>query len=194
MGRSSKAVAARHRDEVIRAASRLFRERGVGSVSVPDVMGEVGLTRGGFYKHFESKEALVAAATNAAFEEHLTRISNMSTSCGEDPSRTRAAFVEFCLSLAHRDDPAHGCPSSLATAMSYTEHEGAPRTAFIEGVHAVLRELADKAASEGADPQEQRQQDLAELSTLVGALLLARATAGDSVSEEFLSAARARLV
>ena len=73
-------------------ASRLFRERGVGSVSVPDVMSEIGLTRGGFYKHFESKEALVAAAVEAAFTEHLDRLAGMSEQSDQDRARTRAAF------------------------------------------------------------------------------------------------------
>jgi TetR/AcrR family transcriptional repressor of nem operon len=193
VARASRADAARHHDELIEAASRLFRERGVGSVSVPEVMSAIGLTRGGFYKHFESREALVTAAVEAAFGEHVDRIAGMSEGATHDPVRTRAAFVDFILSSAHRDDPGHGCPSALASAMSYPEHEGAPRAAFTDGLEAVLRELSHKAGEDGLDPERQRQRDLADLSTLVGALLLSRATTGAPVSEEVLRAARERL-
>jgi TetR/AcrR family transcriptional regulator, transcriptional repressor for nem operon len=193
MARASRAEAARHHDELIRAASRLFRERGVGSVSVPDVMGEIGLTRGGFYKHFESKDALVAAAVDAAFSEHVERIEGMSDAHDQDTTQTRAAFIDFCLSPAHRDDPAHGCPSALASAMSYSEHGGAPRTAFIEGMRTVLQELADKAGADDLDARTRHQQSLADLCTVVGALLLSRATAGDPISGDILAAARQRL-
>jgi TetR/AcrR family transcriptional repressor of nem operon len=196
MGRASKADAARHHDELVTVASRLFRERGVGAVSVPDVMSEIGLTRGGFYKHFESKEALVSAAVEAAFGEHIDRLEGMSDESARDPARTRAAFADFCLSPVHRDDPAHGCPSSLATAMGYAEHEGAPRVAFTEGMRALLRELADKADkadADGADAGAQQERILADLATIVGGLLLSRATAGDPISDAILAAARRRL-
>jgi TetR/AcrR family transcriptional regulator, transcriptional repressor for nem operon len=189
MARSSRADAARHHEELIRAASRLFRERGVGAVSVPDVMGEIGLTRGGFYKHFESKEALVAAAVDATFAEHVGRIQTMAEDNAHDPGRTRAAFVDFCLSSDNRDDPAHGCPASLATAMGYTEHEGTPREAFVAGTRAVLDELTDTATDDDPDPGATRRRNLADLSTVVGAILLSRATAGDPISDEILAAA-----
>ena len=75
MVRASRAEAAAHHEELVAAASRLFRDRGAEAVSVPDVMGAIGLTRGGFYKHFESKEALVAnAALMPLFEEMRQRV------------------------------------------------------------------------------------------------------------------------
>jgi TetR/AcrR family transcriptional repressor of nem operon len=191
--RSSRADTARHHEELIGAASRLFRERGLDSVSVPDVMGEVGLTRGGFYKHFESKEALVAAAVDAAFSEHLRRLTTMSEQNSQDRARTRMAFVDFCLSPAHRDDPAHGCPSSLASAMAQSDPDGAPRAAFIEGMRTFLGELTDRVDDDGIDADARRERVLADLATIVGALLLARATAGDPISDALLTAARRRL-
>jgi TetR/AcrR family transcriptional repressor of nem operon len=193
MARSSRADAARHHDELIKAAARLFRERGVDSVSVPDVMGEVGLTRGGFYKHFESKEALVVAAVDAAFSEHRRRLSDMSDQNSQDRARTRTAFVEFCLSVDHRDDPANGCPSALATAMAQSNPDGAPRAAFIDGMRTFLRELVDRVDEDGTDAEARQERVLADLATIVGALLLARATAGDPMSDALLSAARRRL-
>jgi TetR/AcrR family transcriptional regulator, transcriptional repressor for nem operon len=153
----------------------------------------LGLTRGGFYKHFESKEALVSAAVEAAFGEHIDRLAGMAAASADDPARPRAAFADFCLSADHRDNPAHGCPSSLATAMGYAEHEGTPRQSFIEGTRALLRELADKADGDSADVEAQQERILADLSTIVGGLLLARATAGDPISDAFLAAARRRV-
>ena len=195
MGRVSRATADQHHQELIQAAARLFRERDLGAVSVPDVMGEVGLTRGGFYKHFDSKDALVAAAVAQAFREHLGRLEHFAAEQGGCPVATRAAFIDFCLSYAHRDDPGHGCPSALASGISRAEADGAPRAAFVDGLRTLLDALAERTGD--ADPDtstpEHREQVLGDFATVVGALLLARATAGDSLSEELLAAARGRL-
>ena len=69
MGRVSRAQAEANRAAVVEAASRMARERGMTQVSVPEVMGSVGLTHGGFYRQFESKDDLFAAACSAAFDE-----------------------------------------------------------------------------------------------------------------------------
>jgi TetR/AcrR family transcriptional regulator, transcriptional repressor for nem operon len=93
----------------------------------------------------------VAAAVGAAFGEHLQRIDGMSEEHAGDPTQTRTAFVDFCLSPAHREDPGHGCPSSLVTAMAHSSPGGAPRAAFVEGMRTLLRELAEKAGGKDAD-------------------------------------------
>lgn len=193
MARASRADAARHHDELIKAAARLFRERDVGSVSVPDIMGAIGLTRGGFYKHFESKDALVAAAVDATFDEHVARIEGMSDRHDRDPAQTRTAFVDFCLSPAHRDDPGHGCPSALASAIAQSDPDGAPRAAFVDGMRNLLRELAEKVDGD-TETGTQPERILADLSTIVGGLILARATAGDPLSDDILAAAKNRLL
>jgi TetR/AcrR family transcriptional regulator, transcriptional repressor for nem operon len=201
MGRASKAAAEQHHRELVTAAARLFRERDLGAVSVPDLMSAIGLTRGGFYKHFESKDALVAAAVQAAFSEHIDRIRAMSTRHGDDPVLARLDFVDFCLSAAHRDDPGGGCPSALASGISRCDPDTAPRDAFLAGMQAVLHELLDRTSAtddgddtrDGAGDGVGRSRTLADLATLVGAVLLARATAGDPLSDEILDAARHRL-
>ncbi|WP_344609894.1 helix-turn-helix domain-containing protein [Sporichthya brevicatena] len=193
MGRASRAVAEQHHRQLIEAAARLFRERDLGAVSVPDVMGEIGLTRGGFYKHFESKDALVAAAVTQAFREHLDRLDAFSEAHDHDPIATRQAFVDFCLSFAHRDNPGDGCPSAFASGISRTEPGSAPRVAYTEGMRTLLAVLAERTATDEADAAVQRERIICDFSILVGALLLARATAGDCLSEEFLAAARDRL-
>src|SRR5690349_9427188 len=74
MGRVSQAQAAQNRERIVDTAARLFRERGMAGVSVADVMAEAGLTHGGFYKHFASKDALVAEAVTLAFTQQAARV------------------------------------------------------------------------------------------------------------------------
>lgn len=189
--RSSRADTARHHEELIGAASRLFRERGLDSVSVPDVMGEVGLTRGGFYKHFESKEALVTTAIEAAYDNQVARVTSYLAEHPDDPAAARKEWLDFYLSPEHRDDPGGGCPTVLATAIAQSEPGSAPREAFMEGIRKMLAVYG--AGEVGADPDERQTEILGELATMVGALVMSRATAGDPVSDAILTAARRRL-
>ncbi|GLY06601.1 TetR family transcriptional regulator [Actinoplanes sp. NBRC 101535] len=164
MGRVSQAQAAQNRERIVAVAARLFREKGIGGVSVADVMAEAGLTHGGFYKHFASKDALVAEAVTAAFGSRWV------------PSP--GAY----LSAAHRDDPGGGCPTAGFGGDVAKDLGGdATRAAYARGVEDFARGLG------GGEP------DLVALSTMVGALLLSRATAGTGLSDRILAAARAAL-
>jgi TetR/AcrR family transcriptional repressor of nem operon len=189
--RSSRADTARHHEELIEAASRLFRERGVEAVSVPDVMGEVGMTRGGFYKHFESKEALVATAVEAAYDQQVEMLGRFFAEHPGDPAAARAAFLDYYLSPEHRDDPGGGCPSVLAAAISQGEPGSLPREAFLNGMRKVLAVLG--VGEIGAEPDERQSEVLAELATMIGALMMSRVTGGTPVSEAILTAARRKL-
>src|SRR3954471_1928749 len=105
--RRSREEAARTRRTAVAAASRLFRERGIEAVSVADVMAEVGLTAGGFYRHFESKEALATEACAEGFAQ---------SGLGRQPGNSPAALLRHYLSKGHRDAPSAGCPlPSLAS-------------------------------------------------------------------------------
>jgi TetR/AcrR family transcriptional repressor of nem operon len=174
MGRVSQAQAQENRKRIVATAARLFRERGVAGVSVADVMAEVGLTHGGFYKQFASKEALVAEAVGQAFGELSDRLG------GAD----QAAFVTGYLSPGHRDDPGDGCPAAgFSGDLAREEPGSAARTAYAQGIELYARWL-------GKDGGE----DLAAVATLVGAMVLARATAGTEVSDRILEAARGKLL
>src|ERR1700754_3602585 len=109
MGRVSQAQARENRKRIVGTAARLFRERGLAAVSVADVMAEVGLTHGGFYKHFASKEALVAEAVGEAYAEQSDYLDKI----GEagDPV-ARLALLDDYLTTDHRDNPGDGCPSA----------------------------------------------------------------------------------
>jgi TetR/AcrR family transcriptional regulator, transcriptional repressor for nem operon len=193
LGRASRAAAEQHREQLVEAAARLFREREAAEVSIPVVMSQIGLTRGGFYKHFDSKDALWAAAIREVFDQHLARITQLWESHAEDPVAAHSAFVEFCLSSAHRDDPGSGCPGTLVSAVSHCDSDGAPRDAFAEGFREVLQELVTRTTND-ADEHVGRDRLLVEIATMTGAILLARALDGDPLSEEILAATRAHLL
>ncbi|WP_305787184.1 TetR/AcrR family transcriptional regulator [Symbioplanes lichenis] len=175
MGRVSKVQAEANRQRVVETAARLFRERGIAGVSVADLMAEAGLTHGGFYKQFASKEALVTEALQQAFTE-----AQLPAEGSDDAAR--AAYMERYLSAQHRDHPATGCPCAGFGGDLARGPQDAVRT-YAEGVEAYARALGP--GGEG---------DLAAVSTLVGAMILARATRGTDVSDRILAAAREALL
>jgi TetR/AcrR family transcriptional repressor of nem operon len=167
----SQAQAQENRKRIVETAARLFRERGAAGVSVADVMAEAGLTHGGFYKHFASKEALLVEAVGRAFAQQAERLATT--------DETRDAFVARYLSPGHRDSPGDGCPTAgFGVDLAHADADTPARAAFAEGVEAYARLLGG---------------DLATLSTMVGAIVLARATAGTDLSDRILEAARERL-
>jgi TetR/AcrR family transcriptional repressor of nem operon len=180
MGRVSREQARENREQVVSTAARLFRERGVQGVSVADLMAEIGLTHGGFYRQFDSKDALVAEATERAFEGMTALLDGFTEKHGGDQAAARQELVDYYLSARHRDDSGHGCPSA-GLAGDLAREGGAARAPFAEGVRRSAEWLGDGELREG----------LATLSTLVGALILARATAGTGISDELLDAAHA---
>ncbi|WP_326689629.1 MULTISPECIES: TetR family transcriptional regulator [unclassified Streptomyces] len=191
MGRVSQAQAEENRRRVVETASRLFREQGTHA-SVADLMKAAGLTHGGFYKQFASKEALIDEATAHAFEE-LTRLrdAGLEQHAGQREA-AQQAVIDVYLSAEHRDNVAEGCPAAaLAADMARGAGErdarrgGGERDAhrvYAEGVS----DFAEWLATEDQD-------GVTRLCTMVGALVLARATNGSPLSEEILGAARAGL-
>jgi TetR/AcrR family transcriptional regulator, transcriptional repressor for nem operon len=175
VSRVSRAEAQANRARVVGAAARLVREHGAAGVSVAEVMKAVGLTPGGFYKQFASKEALVDEATAQGFADMMSRLEAASAD-HPDHATARAAVEDAYLSAAHRDDPGDGCPAA-GFAPDATQ-EPSLRPTYAAGVRAMAGWLAP--GDEG----------LADLSTLVGAIVLARATAGDPLSDDILRAAR----
>jgi TetR/AcrR family transcriptional regulator, transcriptional repressor for nem operon len=181
MGRVSQAQAQENRKRIVETAARLFRERGISAVSVADVMADVGLTHGGFYKHFASKEALVAEAVGQAYAEQFAHLDHLGRP--GDPAAHLALFDEY-LSAAHRDSPGDGCPAAgFGGDMAHEEPGAAAREAFAKGVEGYGQWL-------GHDGKP----DLAALSTIVGAMILSRATAGTEISERILAEAKAAVI
>ena len=192
MPRVSRAEAENHREQITDASARLFRERGVKGVSVADLMGAAGLTHGGFYGHFESKDALAGVAVARAFEQSALKWRKRVAAKADDAAR-RALLVDQFLATPNIRNVGVGCPTvSMATDVS-REPAGAPiRTAYLDGLDALVQILSE--VEPGPDAAARREAALADYATMVGALLLARATEGAPLSHELLAAARARLL
>ncbi|RKR87377.1 TetR family transcriptional regulator [Micromonospora pisi] len=190
MGRSSRADAAKHREEVVAATSRLLRERGAAGMSVQDLMAAAGLTHGGFYKHFSSKEELVGIATETAYNEIRGMLEQVAEAI---PGKTeaRAELLNQYLSAEHRDAPGTGCAMvALASDAARAPHDGPLRTAYTVGLEAALDQLTGYQDAE----EEVRRRAIADLASMVGALTLARATGGTALSDEILDVVRDALI
>ncbi len=190
MPRATRAQAETHRREVLDAASALMRRDGVGGVTVPDVMAAAGLTHGGFYRHFRSKEDLVAQACSAACAEKERERADL-LEAGPDERAARRTFLDRYLSPGHRDTPAQGCGiAALAGDVARTAPGSPLREAYLEG----LRQMVDDLGRLNPVAPEDNREVLVELAAITGAVILARATAGDDLSEQILTAVRDFLV
>lgn len=167
---SREQMAANHAG-ILEEASRQFRERGFDAVTVADVMKGAGLTHGGFYGHFESKDDLIAKVL-----QHLL-------ARGEGPIDDLAAWQQTYLSPKHRDEPALGCPvASLAGLMGQQTPDA--RTAMAKGIEGQIERLAE--AIPGSTVEERRRAAIGQWSAMVGALVLSRAVGDAPLSRELL--------
>jgi TetR/AcrR family transcriptional regulator, transcriptional repressor for nem operon len=172
----SREQVAENRRRILDAAGQLFRERGFENVTVAEVMSAAGLTHGGFYGHFDSKDALIDAAI--AHETNPQRVSLA------NPSH----YADSYLSRQHRDNIT--CPfSALGTEVA--RGSSAVRHAMTESLRRQIDAVIP--ASQGATAQERRRNAIATLSTMVGAMVLARIIDDERLSDEVLTAARASL-
>ncbi|QIS18646.1 TetR/AcrR family transcriptional regulator [Nocardia terpenica] len=190
MPRASRAQAESHRREVLDAAAAQIRERGAAAVTVPEVMAAAGLTHGGFYRHFRSKDDLVTQACEAAYAEKIGEMDRIRADSPDGPA-ARRAFIRRYLSVAHRDAAGQGCGiAALAGDVARAEAESPLRPAYLDGIRNMLGRLADFGERSGdTDPEL-----LVELSVMAGALMLARASAGDELSTRILAAAKDFLI
>ncbi|MFF8873325.1 TetR/AcrR family transcriptional regulator [Streptomyces massasporeus] len=182
MGRVSQAQAQENRRQVVETASRLFREQGT-RVSVADIMKAAGMTHGGFYKQFASKEALIDEATARAFGELAQHYKDGLDQYAGQSDAAQRALIDTYLSAEHRDSAAEGCPvAALATDMARDGGESEARRVYTQGV------------GDFADWLDTKDQDgIIRLCTMLGALVLSRATKGSPLSEEILATAREAL-
>jgi TetR/AcrR family transcriptional repressor of nem operon len=192
MPRVSREQARKNRIAIQEASARLFRERGIQPVSVVDVMGAVGLTAGGFYGHFASKDELTAIACDLAFQESANRWRKRAQGKG---SKREAldAIVNGYLTRRNRDDPGDACPSATLASDVARESSDAPvRGAYLKGIKDQVSALAS-VQDNSEDSDTKQRSAMTQLALLVGAMTLARATRGDPLSDDFLAAAREAL-
>ncbi len=191
MPRASKQQSEDHRLAITDASARLMRERGIHGVSVSELMAEAGLTHGGFYGHFESKEALAGEACAHAFAESVQRWQQR---IAAQPDRDSAllALADSYLSTRSRDRPGVSCPATALACDVAREPPGTPlHAAFAAGLGQLIDVLTSLQI--GDDAAADRREAMAQFATMVGAVILARATAGDALSDELLAAARIHL-
>lgn len=183
--RVTRAQAEAHRERILEVAGTLFRERGYNGVGVADIMKRAGLTHGGFYGHFASKDDLAAEMTARAFgrqgwAERLT--GKRDPSVGE--------VVRAYLSPRHRDDPGQGCLMA-AVGTDVVRQSRSLRRAFTEGVERRIENLKDLMPRRSA--ADRRRQAIATMAGLIGALILSRAVDDPALSDEILEATAASL-
>ncbi len=182
MGHSQAEKTATH-ERIVQVAARRFRESGLDGVGVADVMKEAGLTVGGFYRHFDSRDALVTEAVAAALEAWRAQLDQ-----SRDPAAPLEAVLDAYLSEAHRDAPGTGC--ALAALAGDVARSGSqPRTLYTEQVH---RSLSGMAARLGGTA-DARADAILTLSAMVGALALSRAVSDPALSREILDTVRTGL-
>lgn len=193
MARASREQTDKNREAIEQASSRLFRERGLNGVSVAELMADAGLTHGGFYGHFASKDALAAQACKRAFEESTARWERRLARADGDRKAMLANLVEPYLTAAHCANPGVGCAAAaLAVDVAREPADKPVRQAYVEGLRLMVDDMAQTVESD--DPQVRHDEALVRMALLVGALTLARATDGDPLSDGMLSAVRSRLL
>ena len=159
----------RIREKVLSAAARTIREQGPERVSVAALMGEVGMTHGGFYSHFASKEALVTASIEHMFEQVIADIDEVTD--GKGARRALHDYIDFYLSERHAQARGRGCPIA-ALGSDLPRLDDTARKAFADGMasqHERLRALFESLGA--ADPDDAAHSLRSEL---LGALLSAR--------------------
>ena len=169
---------------IVASASELLREAGVNGIGVADLMRSVGLTHGGFYAHFDSKEALVGESVSTALGQ---TIAHLRAAAEEAPKNgARQAIAATYLNAKHRDHPERGC-AAAALGADVSRLAPATRAAFEARLEEMLAMLAEYSGARG---EAARDKAIVMFSTMVGAMVLARAVRTKPLSEEILEAAR----
>jgi TetR/AcrR family transcriptional regulator, transcriptional repressor for nem operon len=183
----SKAQKARTHKRIVAIASRRFREKGLAGFGIAELMKEAGLTVGGFYKHFDSRDALVAEAVSSAFADWQRRVD--ATASGRPPV-SYAKLIDDYLCDAHRKSPGTGCAYS-ALAPEIARCDKRTRALTTEQVRNDLDLVAGLLP--GKDNRAARSRAILIFSALVGAMSLARAVSDESLSREILKTVAERL-
>lgn len=182
--RYSKEHKAETHARIVKKASVRLRERGAHGIGVADLMKEAGLTHGGFYAHFDSREALVVEAFDYAMDRAMARWRQKSEQLA--PEERLPHIVNNYLSPQHRDNPGQGCAvPSLGAEIA--RESAKTRKAFA----AKLDEMIDMLAEQFPDQSPAtRKQAMVALATMMGTIVMARVAGSSELSEELLAAGR----
>ncbi len=176
----SRAEKAKTHKHIVSIASKKFREEGLAGVGIAELMKEAGLTVGGFYKHFDSRDDLVAEAVSSAFGGWQRRV-DAAKSGG--PSVSLAKLMDDYLNEAHRNNPGSGCAFS-ALAPEIARCDKRTRSLTAEQVRNDIQLIATLLP--GRDKRTARSRAILTFSALVGAMSLARAVSDEALAREIL--------
>lgn len=180
----SREQAARNRERILDTAAQLFRERGFDGIGVADLMKEAGLTHGGFYGHFSSKEDLIA---QASAHELARSLNDWGAFAERAPDDRLSALAAAYLTSTHRDNPGTGCV--LAALGPDVSRQGRPVrqavTSYVRSMVDLLGKLVPNKSKAA-----RRRKAIGAYATVVGAMVLARAIDDPALSQEILHAGR----
>ncbi|UPK30174.1 TetR/AcrR family transcriptional regulator [Bradyrhizobium sp. 195] len=172
-------------DRIVKKASVRLREKGAHGIGVADLMKEAGLTHGGFYAHFDSREALVMEAFSYAMDRSMDHWRKLTDEAA--PEKRLALVAESYLSTLHRDNPGSGC-SIPALGAEIARESPKTRKAFAGKLDEMIELLADYIPN--LPRKTARKQAVAMLATMAGTMLLARVAGSSELSDEVLKAGR----
>jgi TetR/AcrR family transcriptional regulator, transcriptional repressor for nem operon len=177
-----------HKEEtrrlLVEAASRLFRRQGLAGVTVKEIMAEAGLTYGGFYAYFRSKDELLVHAMRAGLESTMGR---MQMAREASPARPLEVFATYYVSEGHRDHPEIGCLyASLFSELARAK--GPLRAQLRKGFERVLTNIM--AMMPGENTAEKEARAMVVMAASVGSVVMARTARGSQNSNALLAAVR----
>jgi TetR/AcrR family transcriptional repressor of nem operon len=181
--RVSKEQAAENRERILKAASRLMRERGISGAGVDALTEAAGMTHGSLYSQFGSKERLAEEALDYAVADSARNTAEL---------RTLGGYVSEYLSAEHRDMSGRGCPLAALCCEMPRQGSGV-RDRFTAGLRGMIGQLSGRMDS-GLKQRQRDEEALATVASLVGALVLARAVNDPKLSDDILRATKRRLV
>jgi TetR/AcrR family transcriptional repressor of nem operon len=170
---------------IVKRAAVKLREKGAHGIGVADLMREAGLTHGGFYAHFDSRDALVIEAVTHAMDRSTERWRKLSE--GTPADKRLSKIVNTYLAPDHRDDPGHGC-AVPALAAEMARESAKTRRAFTGRMDQMIEMLTDQ--YQGVPRKAARKQAVAALATMMGALVMARVAGNSELSDEILKSGR----
>ena len=176
----SKAEKTETHERVVKIASKRLRESGLAGVGIAEVMKEAGRTVGGFYKHFDSRDDLVAEAVRSALGTWKRQVD---AAASGGPPFSYAKLIGDYLSEAHRNNPGTGCPFS-ALAGEFARSGKRTRALVTEQIRNDIELIADLLT--GKDKRTARSKAILTFSALVGAMALARAVSDEALYREIL--------
>jgi len=168
-------------DRIVKKASVRLREKGAHGIGVADLMKEAGLTHGGFYAHFDSREALVIEAFAYAMDRSMENWRKITDEVA--PEKRLALIAESYLSALHRDNPGHGC-SIPALGAEIARESPKTRKAFAGKLDEMIEMMADYIPNQPR--KAARKQAIATLAAMAGTMLLARIAGSSELSDEVL--------